>query len=190
MTEIINTPLPGVLLIKPKVFADNRGFFLQTFQAEMYRDLGLDCTFVQDNHSRSQRGVLRGLHYQLHYPQGKLVSVASGEVYDVAVDIRQGSPTFGQSYGMILNDINHYQIYVPPGFAHGFCVMSETADFVYKCSEFYHPEDEGGVLWNDPDLKIEWPDMEVQLSQKDLINDKLCDISANNLPYYQKGTNK
>lgn len=180
------TPLPGVLLIEPKVFGDARGFFLETFQEERYQQAGITLPFVQDNHSRSARGVLRGLHYQLHHPQGKLVRVAQGEIFDVALDIRQGSPTFGQWFGSVLNDTNHHQMYVPPGFAHGFCVLSEVADFLYKCTDYYHPEDEGGILWNDPGIGIDWPIAAPLLSAKDRSNPRLTQIAADRLPRIQE----
>ena len=183
--NVIETNLPGVVLIEPKVFGDARGFFLETFNAERYRAAGIDATFVQDNHSRSQRGVLRGLHYQLEHTQGKLVSVMTGAVYDVAVDIRRGSPTFGQWTGHVLDEQNHRQMYVPPGFAHGFVVLSETADFVYKCTDYYHPASEGGVTWDDPDLAIAWPLHDVQLSAKDQAFPRLRDVPLDRLPAYE-----
>ena len=155
--QVDNTNLPGVLVITPKVHQDQRGFFFESFQVERYREVGIEEAFVQDNVARSSKGVLRGLHYQLQYPQGKLVSVTSGEAFDVAVDIRVGSPTFCQWYGTVLSDTNHKQLYVPPGFAHGYCVITETADFIYRCTDYYHPEDEYGVKWNDPELNIQWP---------------------------------
>lgn len=182
--NIIETSLPGVLLIEPKAFGDQRGFFLETFQADRYRDAGIELDFVQDNLSRSAKGVLRGLHYQLRYPQGKLVSVIRGEVFDVAVDIRQGSPHFGKWYGAILNDENHHQLYVPPGFAHGFCVMSDIVDFQYKCTDYYHPEDEAGVIWNDPSIGIDWQIASPNLSAKDSVLPVLADIPADKLPTY------
>lgn len=182
--NVIKTPLPGVLLIEPKVFGDRRGYFMETFQAERYREAGIKADFVQDNFSHSQGGVVRGLHYQLHHPQAKLVSVISGEVFDVAVDIRQGSPTFGKWFGAILNDENHRQLYIPQGFAHGFCVLSKTADFQYKCSDYYHPEDEVGVSWNDPAIGIEWPITDPVLSDKDKGLLPLVDIPADKLPPY------
>ena len=174
--KVIETALPGVLIIEPKVFGDHRGFFLETFQVERYRDAGIGLSFVQDNHSRSQRGVLRGLHFQRTRPQGKLVSVSRGAVYDVAVDINPDSPTCGQYVGVELNDENHRQLWVPPGYAHGFCVLSEVADFQYKCTDYYQPEDEGGLLWNDPDVGIPWPVAEPQLSAKDQLNPRLRDL--------------
>ncbi|HMX14786.1 MAG TPA: dTDP-4-dehydrorhamnose 3,5-epimerase, partial [Thauera aminoaromatica] len=155
--KVIETALPGVLIIEPKAFGDHRGFFLETFQVERYREAGITLPFVQDNHSRSQRGVLRGLHFQKTRPQGKLVSVSRGAVYDVAVDIDPSSATHGKFVGVELNDDNHRQMWVPPGYAHGFCVLSEVADFQYKCTDFYFPADEGGLAWNDPDVGIPWP---------------------------------
>lgn len=174
--KVIETRLPGVLIVEPKVFGDHRGFFLETYQIERYREAGIDLPFVQDNHSRSQRGVLRGLHFQKTRPQGKLVSVSRGAVYDVAVDIDPNSPTCGLFVGVELNDENHLQLWVPPGYAHGFCVLSEVADFQYKCTDFYFPEDEGGLLWNDPEVNIPWPIKEPQLSAKDRSNPSLRQI--------------
>ncbi|ATE60913.1 dTDP-4-dehydrorhamnose 3,5-epimerase [Thauera sinica] len=165
--KIIETALPGVLIIEPKVFGDARGFFLETFQAERYREAGIAQPFVQDNHSRSQRGVLRGLHFQRSRPQGKLVRVSCGAVYDVAADVDPASPTFGRHVGVELDDGNHRQMWIPPGYAHGFCVISEVADLEYKCTDFYRPEDEAGVIWNDPGLAIPWPVEHPLLSAKD-----------------------
>jgi dTDP-4-dehydrorhamnose 3,5-epimerase len=182
--QVMATDIPGVLLIEPRVFGDARGFFLESFQAQRYAEAGIAGPFVQDNHSRSQRGVLRGLHYQLTHPQGKLMWVTQGEVFDVAVDIRQGSPTFGRWVGVILSEDNHHQLYVPPGMAHGFCVLSDTADFLYKCTDLYHPEDEGGVLWSDPDIGIRWPTLAPLLSDKDQCYPKLADVPADRLPVY------
>ncbi len=157
-------------IIEPKVFGDERGFFLETFKLDRYRDLvGIKIAFVQDNHSRSTRGVLRGLHFQKTKPQGKLVRVVSGEVFDVAVDIRKDSRTYGKWEGVILSGENKRQFWVPPGFAHGFVVLSETADFEYKCTDYYDPTDESSIIWNDPDIGIEWPiDYEPSLSTKDI----------------------
>lgn len=166
--NVIETELDGVLLIEPRTFHDSRGFFIETFQKERYADLaGISLPFVQDNHSRSTRGVLRGLHAQKRYPQGKLVRVARGEVFDVAVDIRPSSRTFGRWVGAILSDENHRQLWIPPGYAHGFLVLSEVADFEYKCTELYHSDDEIGVIWNDPQLGIEWPITDPIVSSKD-----------------------
>ncbi|EGJ49363.1 dTDP-4-dehydrorhamnose 3,5-epimerase [Desulfocurvibacter africanus] len=165
--EVLQTHIAGVLLIKPHVFGDNRGFFLETFQQERYRSAGIALPFVQDNRSRSRKGILRGLHFQRQHPQGKLVSVARGRVFDVAVDIRPESPTFGQWFGAVLDDEKHHQLWVPPGLAHGFCVLSDVADFVYKCTDFYYSEDEGSVRWDDPEIGIGWPFEEPILSEKD-----------------------
>ena len=165
--NVIKTKLKDCLIIEPKVFGDERGFFLETFQTERYVDAGINLPFVQDNHSRSSKGVLRGLHFQKTKPQGKLVRVVRGEVYDVAVDIRQGSLTYGQWEAVILSEENKTQFWVPPGFAHGFVVLSETADFEYKCTDYYDPSDEGSLLWNDPDLNIPWPIDNPKLSEKD-----------------------
>ncbi len=166
--EVMATALPGVLLIRPRVFGDERGFFLETFSAERYRQVaGIRLPFVQDNHSRSRRGVLRGLHFQRTRAQGKLVGVARGSVFDVAVDIDPASPTCGRHVGVELSDANHLQLWVPPGYAHGFCVLSEVADVVYKCTHYYHPEDEGGLAWNCPRLGIPWPIDAPLLSAKD-----------------------
>lgn len=165
--EVVRTDIEGVLLIKPRAFGDHRGFFLETFQAKRYGQAGIDLPFVQDNLSRSRQGILRGLHFQRKHPQGKLVSVTRGRVFDVAVDIRLASPTFGKWFGAILDDENHHQLWVSPGLAHGFCVLSETADFTYKCTDYYHPEDEGCLRWKDPDIGIDWPMDNPTLSDKD-----------------------
>ena len=175
--KVIETALPGVLIIEPKVFGDARGFFIETFQVERYREIGITQPFVQDNHSRSQRGVLRGLHFQKTRPQGKLVRVSRGAVYDVAVDINPKSPTFGRYVGVELSDDNHRQLWIPAGYAHGFCVISAVADFEYKCTDFYFPEDEGGLIWNDPDVAIPWPIAEPSLSGKDTLLPKLRDLA-------------
>jgi dTDP-4-dehydrorhamnose 3,5-epimerase len=180
--DVQETNLPGVLVATPRVFGDERGFFLQTFQLRQYEQLGIRGPFVQDNHSRSSRGVLRGLHYQLRHPQGKLISVIRGEILDVAVDIRRGSPSFGEWTGVRLSEQNHRQIFVPPGFAHGFCVLSETADIVYKCTEYYTPGDEYGVLWSDPALQVEWDVENPILSEKDRLARPLDQIPPEELP--------
>lgn len=182
--KVIATELPGVLLLEPKVFGDGRGFFLETWQATRYAEAGLPERFVQDNQSRSQRGVLRGLHHQLIQPQGKLVWVTRGAVFDVAVDIRQGSPHFGRWYGCVLDDVDHRQLYIPPGFAHGFCVLSAEADFFYKCTDYYHPQSERGIAWDDPDIGIAWPLSEVSLSGKDQQNRRLAAQAPADLPHY------
>lgn len=155
--EIIKTAIPDVLIIKPKVFGDDRGFFMETYRESWLKDAGIAASFVQDNHSASEKGVLRGLHYQLDQPQGKLVRVTSGEVYDVAVDLRKSSPSFGQHVGIVLSAENKLNFWVPPGFAHGFLVLSDEAEFVYKCTSYYAPEDEHAIVWNDPELDIPWP---------------------------------
>ncbi|WP_445263732.1 dTDP-4-dehydrorhamnose 3,5-epimerase [Rhodohalobacter sp. 8-1] len=165
--EVIKEPIPGLLIIKPKVFEDERGFFMETWQKKLYKEIGIKDDFVQDNWSRSYKGVLRGLHFQKKHPQGKLVSVRSGKVFDVAVDIRNDSPTFGKWYGEELTDENHFQMFVPPGFAHGFCVLSETADFVYKCTDYYYPNYEDGIIWNDDSIGINWPLKNPIVSNKD-----------------------
>ena len=165
--RVTETKLPGVLMIEPKVFGDSRGFFKETFQAQRYREAGIEYDFVQDNHSRSQKGVLRGLHFQISKPQGKLVSCSQGAVFDVAVDVDPLSATFGQYVGIELTEDNHRQFWVPPGYAHGFCVLTDTADFQYKCTDYYDPSDEGGLIWNDPDVAIEWPIDQPLLSDKD-----------------------
>ncbi|NHZ69843.1 MAG: dTDP-4-dehydrorhamnose 3,5-epimerase [Thermotogales bacterium] len=175
--------IPEVLLIEPDVFGDSRGFFMESWHKTKYAEAGLDVDFVQDNHSRSGQGVLRGLHYQLEQPQGKLVRVATGAVFDIVVDIRQGSPTFGQWVGAELNEQNQHQLYVPPGFAHGFCVLSDTADFLYKCTEFYAPEYEHGILWNDPEIGIDWPGHDFKVSDKDANNRLLSEMNGK-LPVY------
>ena len=175
--KVSHSKLKGCVIIEPRVFGDDRGFFLETFQAVRYKqEAGIDLPFVQDNHSRSARGVLRGLHFQKTKPQGKLVRVVRGEVYDVAVDIRKGSATFGQWEGVILSEDNKKQFWVPPGFAHGFVVLSDTADFEYKCTDYYDPSDEGSILWSDPDLDIPWPIANPVLSAKDESAKRLVDL--------------
>lgn len=166
--KVTPTDLAGVVLIEPKVHGDERGFFVETFQAQRYLELaGISATFVQDNHSRSRRGVLRGLHLQKARPQGKLVRVARGEVFDVAADVDPASPTFGRWTGAVLSDDNQHQLWIPPGYAHGYLVLSEVADFEYKCTDYYDPKSEAGVVWNDPQLGIDWPIAEPTLSPKD-----------------------
>lgn len=180
----LKTALPEVLLIEADVHSDPRGFFLETYHQQKFEQLGIRDRFVQDNHSLSGRGTLRGLHYQLRYPQAKLCRVIRGEVFDVAVDVRRGSPTFGKWVGAKLSAENKRQIYVPGGFAHGFVVLSEIAEFLYKCSDFYHPEDEQGILWNDPELRIDWTISDPTLSSKDHRNTPLAQISEERLPLY------
>ncbi|MDG2090119.1 MAG: dTDP-4-dehydrorhamnose 3,5-epimerase [Gammaproteobacteria bacterium] len=155
--EIIKTAIPDVLIFKPTVFGDDRGFFMETYRESWFHEAGMTAGFVQDNHSASEKGVLRGLHYQLQQPQGKLVRVISGEVYDVAVDLRKKSPTFGQHVATVLTAENKQIFWVPPGFAHGFLVLSDKTEFVYKCTSYYAPDDEYALLWNDPKLDIAWP---------------------------------
>lgn len=182
--KLIETEIAGVFIVEPKVFGDHRGFFMETYHERRFREAGIAGRFVQDNHSRSRKGVLRGLHYQLVQPQGKLVSVARGAVYDVAVDVRRGSPTFGRWIGCVLDDQDHRQFYVPPGLAHGFCVLSEEADFVYKCTDYYHPQSERGIIWNDPEVGIAWPQVEVILSDKDARSPRLAEVAPEDLPVY------
>ena len=166
--QFTETELPGVILVEPRVFRDDRGYFLETYHREKYRRGGIDATFVQDNHSRSTKNTLRGLHAQEPNPQGKLVRCVAGEIWDVAVDIRRDSPTFRQWVGVVLSAENFRQLWVPPGFAHGFCVLSETAEVEYKCTALYSPEDELGLAWNDPELDVAWPlDGAPVLSAKD-----------------------
>lgn len=162
--------IEGLKVITPTVFGDARGYFMETYQYEDFKAAGIDVTFVQDNQSASKRGVLRGLHFQINHPQDKLVRVIKGEVFDVAVDLRKDSPTFGQWYGVLLSEENKKQFFVPKGFAHGFLVLSDYAEFCYKCSDFYHPGDEGGLIYNDPDIGVQWPipeDMELIFSDRD-----------------------
>jgi dTDP-4-dehydrorhamnose 3,5-epimerase len=159
--------LHGAFLIEPAVHEDERGFFMETFRKNAFAEAGIAADFVQDNHSLSRRGALRGLHYQLLHPQGKLVRVVHGEVFDVAVDLRRSSPTFGRQMSIILSEANRLLFYVPPGCAHGFCVLSEVAEFTYRCTDYYHPEDEHTLLWNDPPLGIDWPVTDPILSPKD-----------------------
>jgi len=184
--NILATELPGVLIIEPKVFGDDRGFFMETYQRVRYAEHGIAEDLVQDNLSFSRRGVLRGLHLQWPYPQGKLVQVFKGEVFDVAVDLRRGSPTFGRWVGERLSGENKRQLWIPAGFAHGFCVTSFDALFAYKCSELYHPETELSVRWDDPDIGIDWPlDGEPDLSPKDVAAALLRDIPDDRLPVYE-----
>lgn len=177
--NVIDTPLAGVKIIEPKVFGDHRGFFKETFSAQRYAEMvGITLPFVQDNHSRSRQGVLRGLHFQKSKPQGKLVSVTRGAVFDVTADINPQSPTYGQYVGVELSEDNHRQIWVPPGYAHGFLVLSKKVDFVYKCTDYYDPTDEAGVAWNCPVLNIAWPLNDVLLSDKDKKHPGLNELHA------------
>ena len=175
--KISETKLKDCLIIEPDIHKDDRGFFMETYQFSKYQSIaGINYSFVQDNFSRSFKGVLRGLHYQLKKPQGKLVSVLKGEVYDVAVDLRKDSETFQQWYGINLSDKNRRQMWIPPGFAHGFVVLTEYADFIYKCSDFYDPDDEKCIIWNDPDLSISWPIKDPIISKKDSEGSLFCDL--------------
>ena len=174
--KVTETKLPGVLIIEPKIFGDKRGFFRENFQVKRYKEIGIDQTFVQDNYSRSQKGVLRGLHFQITKPQGKLVSCLRGAVFDVVVNIDQTSITYGQYLGVELTEDNHKQLWIPPGYAHGFCVLSEIADFQYKCTDYYDPYDQGGVIWNDKTLAIDWPINNPSLSNKDSSLPKLTEL--------------
>ncbi len=157
--KVTKCPIEGLYIIEPKVHGDSRGYFMETYNQNDMREAGLDMVFVQDNQSMSVKGVLRGLHYQINYPQGKLVRVVKGRVFDVAVDLRPGSVTYGQWYGVELSEENKKQYYISPGFAHGFLVLSDTAEFCYKCTDFYHANDEGGLAWNDPAIGIQWPEL-------------------------------
>ncbi len=175
--EVVKTALEGVLLIKPQVFGDQRGFFLETFRAEEYARFGISLPFVQDNHSRSRQGILRGIHYQSSHPQGKLVSVTKGRVFDVAVDLRPESSNYGKWFGVVLDDESHCQLWVPPGFGHGFYVLSEMVDFVYKCTDYYMPEYEISIRWDDPEIGIDWPiERDPILSEKDRVAPYLADM--------------
>ena len=185
--QFTKTGIEGLVVVEPKVFGDNRGYFMETYNYNDFKAAGLDMVFVQDNQSKSKKGVLRGLHFQKKNPQGKLVRVVSGEVYDVAVDLRMGSDTYGKWYGVLLSAENKKQFYVPEGFAHGFVVMSETAEFVYKCTRFYDPSDEGGLMWNDPEIGIDWPvpeNAELLLSEKDQHHQPLKDFES---PFTMEG---
>lgn len=178
------TPLPGVLLLHPQVFGDERGYFKETWNRRRFQEAGLDLDFVQDNLSFSAKGILRGLHFQYPNPQGKLVQVLLGEVFDVAVDVRRGSPYFGRWFGTVLSAGNHLQMYIPQGFAHGFCVLSESALFAYKCTEFYDPSAEFSLRWDDSDLGIDWPIRTPRLSSKDENALRLSEIPPDRLPTY------
>jgi dTDP-4-dehydrorhamnose 3,5-epimerase len=186
--RVTPSELPGVLVIDPQIFGDSRGYFLESWSQTRYREAGLPDTFVQDNLSLSRRGTVRGLHFQQPKAQGKLVSVLEGTIFDVAVDVRVGSPNFGKSMNITLTGESKRQLYVPPGFAHGFCVLSETALFMYKCTEPYAPEAEVGVIWNDPDLAIPWPIDDPTLSAKDAKLMRLRDLDRSRLPMYQENT--
>ena len=177
------TEIEGVILVEPDVFRDPRGFFMETYHAKKYADGSILASFVQDNHSLSLQGTLRGLHAQREHPQGKLVRAIGGRIFDVAVDVRRGSPTFGKWVGHELSSENHRQLYTPPGLVHGFCVLSEKAQVEYKCTDFYYPNDELGIIWNDPEIAIEWPLDNPVLSEKDAVNPRLSDVMER-LPEY------
>jgi len=176
--------LPEVIIIEPNVFRDKRGNFIETYQAQKYSEHGISSTFIQDNQSSSVKGVIRGLHYQIGKPQGKLAWVNEGEIMDVVVDIRRGSSTFGKWISVMLSSENFRQLYIPEGFAHGYCVLSNNATFIYKCSDYYDPREERGILWNDPSLNIDWPITDPFLSYKDKQLPPLADISESDLPVY------
>lgn len=184
--KFIETDLPGLIIIETETLKDSRGFFMETFHQKKYAEIGISKPFVQDNFSRSCRGTLRGLHYQLNHPQAKLVYVTTGEIYDVAVDIRLGSPTFGKWVGVYLSSENGRQLFIPEGFAHGFCVLSETTDFIYKCTDLYYQGDDHGILWSDPELNIDWPVKDPLLSAKDSRQLPLKDMPQELLPLYEK----
>ena len=174
--NFIGTKIDGVFIVEPKVFGDSRGYFMETYHEQKFFEGGITAKFVLENQSKSTKGVLRGLHFQKNHPQAKLVRVIKGEVYDVAVDIRKGSPTYGQYVGIVLSEENKKQFFIPRGFAHGFLVLSDEAEFVYKCDDFYHPEDEGGIMWNDPTIGVDWPLEgidEIKLSAKDMNNPRM-----------------
>lgn len=182
--KMVETPLPGVFIVEPDVKSDSRGFFMETYHREKFASIGISDLFVQDNHSRSTRGVVRGLHYQLRHPQAKLCRVIAGEIFDVAVDIRLGSPTFGKWTSALLSAENKLEFYVPSGFAHGFEVLSANAELLYKCSDFYDPTDDLGIAWNDPDLDIGWKSPNPLLSERDKSLPRLTSLPANLLPRY------
>jgi len=182
--KLIKTSIQEIVIVEPDTFEDSRGYFMETYQERRYRELGINVRFVQDNLSYSRKGTLRGLHYQLPHEQAKLVQVIGGKIFDVAVDIRIGSPTYGQWTSVLLSDKNRRQLFVPAGFAHGFCVISESAYVLYKCSDFYSPESEGGVLWSDTDLGIEWPVKEPLISHKDGSLPRLLNIPVDRLPFF------
>ena len=177
-------PIEGLKVITPNVFGDERGYFMETYNYNDYREAGIDMPFVQDNQSASKKGVLRGLHFQINHPQDKIVRVVSGEVFDVAVDLREGSATYGQWYGVLLSAENKKQFFIPKNFAHGFLVLSDYAEFAYKCTDFYHPNDEGGILWNDAEVGVEWPmpegmtAVDLILSDKDKVQKSFAEYKA------------
>lgn len=182
--KITTSPIEGILIIEPKIFNDKRGFFMETYNQARYNESGINATFVQDNLSYSQKNTLRGLHFQIKHPQAKLIQVISGEIFDVAVDLRPGFATFGKWTGFYLSSENRRQVFIPEGFAHGFCVLSESALFHYKCSDFYAQDDEGGIIWSDPDIGIEWPVQNPIISEKDKQYHKLSNLTADELPSF------
>jgi dTDP-4-dehydrorhamnose 3,5-epimerase len=184
--KIIATAIEDLKIIEPSVFVDPRGFFMETYRQNNYQDGCMNCIFVQDNLSFSQKATLRGLHFQLHHPQAKLVQAITGEIFDVAVDIRRDSPTFGKWSGVYLSEKNKRQLFIPAGFAHGFCVVSDTAHVYYKCSDYYQPRDEGGILWSDPAIAIDWPVKEPILSEKDNVFPLLSELPPGKLDFPSK----
>jgi dTDP-4-dehydrorhamnose 3,5-epimerase len=184
MLQVTRLALEGVVLFEPRVFTDHRGYFLETYQAERYAEFGIPSRFVQDNLSFSKGGVLRGMHYQLGKPQGKLVAVAAGEIFDVCVDIRKGSPSFGRWLGVRLSAENRRQVYIPEGFAHGFCVLSESAVVIYKCTDYYAPAEERGIRWDDPGVAVRWPIADPILSDKDGAYPSLLEAAPDSLPLF------
>jgi dTDP-4-dehydrorhamnose 3,5-epimerase len=182
--KIITSSIEGILIIEPKIFKDKRGFFMETYNQARYNESGINATFVQDNLSYSQKNTLRGLHFQIKHPQAKLIQVISGEIFDVTVDLRPGFATFGKWTGFYLSGENRRQVFIPEGFAHGFCVLSEFAFFHYKCSDFYAQDDEGGIIWSDPDIGIEWPIQNPIISEKDKQYQKLSNLTADELPSF------
>ena len=181
--DVTTTPLHGLLILEPRCFHDERGYFLETYQDARYREAGIPDTFLQDNHSRSRQGVLRGLHFQVKRPQAQLVTVIRGRVFDVAVDLRSGSTTFGRWFGIELNEARPRQLYIPPGFAHGFCVLSDWADLHYKVTRRYDPHDSGGLRWNDPDVAIQWPVSDPLVTARDAVYPTLRELTSARLPH-------
>lgn len=184
--KFVQTELPDVILVKPTVIEDHRGFFMESYHIEKFKRGGIDCTFVQDNHAKSVQNTLRGLHFQVKYPQAKLLRCLKGKVFDVAVDIRKDSPFFGKWVGVEISEDNKYQLFIPQGFAHGYYVMSEIAEIAYKCSVIYHPEDEQGIRWNDSDIGIEWPGTETVLSDKDINLPMLRSLNLNQDYFFEE----
>ena len=188
--KFVQTEIPDAILVKPTVIEDHRGFFMESYHIEKFKLGGIDCTFVQDNHAKSVQNTLRGLHFQVKYPQAKLLRCLKGKVFDVAVDIRKDSPFFSKWVGVELSEENKYQLFIPQGFAHGYYVMSETAEIAYKCSDIYHPEDEQGIRWDDPDIGIEWPETKPVLSDKDIKLPTLHSLNLNKDYSLEENSNK